>query len=182
MQPAQAQNQGAFPPSFQPPANMPNINFSAPVIRLGMSGPKGDAGGRGFGQDQGPRRGGLGFDGRDGPRDRLRENMQLSPPTREEVARTIFIGNITDGVGGDEGMQRILASAGGLRRWQRAIDQDGKSCTFGFAEFEDADSLAVAMEVFEDVEVPVKRVTADAKPDEEIAKTKLLVRAVRRIH
>src|SRR5579871_2896895 len=25
--------------TFQPPANMPNINFSAPIIRLGTSGP-----------------------------------------------------------------------------------------------------------------------------------------------
>ena len=42
MQPANMQQPGrpgGFPPNFQPPANMPNINFSAPVIRLGTSGP-----------------------------------------------------------------------------------------------------------------------------------------------
>src|SRR5438876_317489 len=28
---------GALPPSFQTPTNLPNINFSAPIIRLGTS-------------------------------------------------------------------------------------------------------------------------------------------------
>lgn len=166
MQQPQTFNAGGFPPSFQP-ANMPNINFSAPVIRLGTAGPgrpdTTQGGGIGGRRDEGAgggRRGaGLGFDGRGGDqgRDRMREAQSLIPPTREEVARTIFVGNITEGVGGDEGLQQILATAGGFRRWVRAVDADGKACTFGFAEFEDADSLATAAEVFADVDVPIRR-------------------------
>lgn len=109
----------------------------------------------------------------------MRDAQSLIPPTREEVARTIFIGNITDGVGGEDGMQRILATAGGLRRWIRAIDADGKPCSFGFAEFEDADSLATAAEIFVDVEVPSKTPTAKKAEDDngptEPETTKLLV-------
>lgn len=126
---------------------------------------------------------GLGFEGRGGDRDRYqRDNiMSLAPPTREEVARTIFIGNLTEGTGGDDGIQRILATAGGLRRWTRASDQDSKPCTFGFAEYEDADSLATACEIFQEIEVPIKKPTADdvKKEESEDAKpqmSKLLVR------
>ena len=43
--------------------------------------------------------------------------MSTLPPTREEIARTIFVGNIPDGVGGDDGMERILETAGKLVRW-----------------------------------------------------------------
>lgn len=118
---------------------------------------------------------GLGFEGRGGDRDRFpRDNiMSLAPPTREEIARTIFIGNITEGAGGDEGLQRILATAGGLRRWTRATDQDGKPCSFGFAEYEDADSLATACELFQDVEVPTHKPNAKVIKEEDEAEEKL---------
>lgn len=86
-------------------------------------------------------------------RDRDQMNT-LAPPTREEIARTIFVGNITDGCCGDEGLHRILGVAGGLRRWNRCLDADNKPCSFGFAEYEDADSLRTAGEVFTDVQVP----------------------------
>jgi hypothetical protein len=124
------------------------------------------------------RRRGLGSDMRgdqrgQGQQDRM---AHLVPPTREEIARTIFIGNITDGVGGDEGLERILRTAGGLRRWTRATDADGKPCKFGFAEFEDAESLETAAEIFKDVEVPTKRQTGPKKEDgEEVEMSKLLV-------
>lgn len=111
----------------------------------------------------GNRRGmGLGFEGRDRDQrgDRMRDQViALQPPTREEIARTIFVGNITEGCGGDEGMQRLLGVAGGLRRWNRSLDADGKPCTFGFAEYEDADSLRTASEVFKEVEVPKEKPT-----------------------
>jgi hypothetical protein len=91
--------------------------------------------------------------------------MNLAPPTKEEIARTIFIGNITEGVGGDEGLERILRCAGGLRRWTRCTDADNKPCKFGFAEYEDAESLETAAEIFQDVKVPVKRPGSKAKGD-----------------
>ena len=115
-------------------------------------------------------------------RQAVRESMmQLIPPTKEEIVRTIFIGGITEGAGGDEGIERILQCAGNLRRWIRAMDADNKACRFGFAEYEDPESLATAIEVLKDVEVPVKpqmvNVVKKEEDDEDIKieKSKLLV-------
>lgn len=92
--------------------------------------------------------------------------------------RTLFVGGITEGAGGDEGIERILRSAGILRRWIRATDANEKPCRFGFAEFEDPESLEVAVEVLKEVEVPVKRQVPraeDEKEDKEVEKSNLLV-------
>ena len=160
---------------------MPNINFTAPVIRLGTSGPAKPAGpdpGRGPAGDAG-RRAGLGATSMESQRQGMRDAMmQLQPPTKEEIVRTIFIGGITEGVGGDDGVERILRSAGNLRRWIRATDADDKPCKFGFAEYEDPDSLGTAVEVLKDVEVPVKRQTPSEGGDteeQEVEKSTLLV-------
>lgn len=108
--------------------------------------------------------------------------MQLVPPTKDEVIRTVFVGGITEGSGGDEGVERILQSAGNLRRWIRAMDADNKACRFGFAEYEDPESLATAIEVLKDVEVPVKPQAVNSikkeESDEEVKveKSRLLVR------
>jgi RNA-binding protein 25 len=122
-----------------------------------------------------PARRGLGND-RDGDR---RDNIQqVIPPSREEIARTIFVGNIPDGVGGDAGMERILETAGKLVRWTRATDANNKAQTFGFAEFADAQSLETAAEIFKDVQVPTKRQKAGEvkkEEDEEVETTKLQV-------
>ncbi|KAF2019403.1 hypothetical protein BU24DRAFT_419022 [Aaosphaeria arxii CBS 175.79] len=161
----------ALPPNWQPPANMPNINFNAPVIRLGTGGPQ-----RGAALDSPsarresgapPARRGLGMEGNRDDQGKGRDGLvMLIPPTREEIARTIFVGNIPEGAGGDEGMERILASAGNLRRWTRATDANNKIQTFGFAEYEDAQSLETAAEIFQDVLVPTKR-QEPRKPKEE---------------
>ncbi|MCJ1255496.1 hypothetical protein MMC24_003312 [Lignoscripta atroalba] len=180
---------GGFPPNFQPPPNMPNINFSAPVIRLGTSGPMkpstplgGDSGRRESNAEPRSARAGLGAgQGFEAQRQAVRESMmQLVPPTKEEIVRTIFIGGITEGAGGDDGMERILRCAGSLRRWTRAMDADNKACRFGFAEYEDPESLATAVDVLKDVEVPVKPQLANGikKEDSEdikIEKSRLLV-------
>lgn len=79
------------------------------------------------------------------------------PPTRDDILRTLFVGGITEGVGGAPGIEKLLSAAAKLRRWDKAIGADAKECTFGFAQFEDADSLAVAVEVLKDIEVPVKK-------------------------
>jgi hypothetical protein len=107
--------------------------------------------------------------------------MQLVPPTKEEIVRTIYVGGITEGSGGDEGIERILRSAGNLRRWVRAMDAENKACRFGFAEYEDPESLATAVEVLKVVEVPVKpQAVNNAKQEEDsedvkVEKSKLLV-------
>ena len=155
---------GGFPPNFQPPANMPKINFSAPVIRLGTTGPSkpampmGDGSRRDGAMDQRSGRPGLGAgQSMEAQRQMVRDNMmQLIPPTKDEILRTIFVGGITEGAGGDEGIERILRCAGNLRRWTRAMDADNKACRFGFAEYEDPASLATAVDVLKDVEVPIK--------------------------
>ena len=181
---------GGFPPNFQPPANMPNINFNAPVIRLGTTGsakptipPGGDASRRESNVEQRSARPGLGAaQGMDAQRQAIRDNIvSLVPPTKDEVLRTIFVGGITEGAGGDDGIERILQSAGNLRRWTRAMDADNKACRFGFAEYEDPESLATAIDVLRDVEVPVKQQSTNGVKKEEdgedtkIEKSKLLV-------
>lgn len=184
MQQANAQQpgrQGGFPANFQPPPNMPNINFSAPVIRLGTSGPAKPAGpeaGRERGAEGPGRRAGLGSTSAEGPRHYARDTMmQLQPPSRDEIVRTLFVGGITEGVGGDDGIERILQSAGNLRRWIRATDADEKPCRFGFAEFDDPESLETAVEILKEVEVPVKRQVprAEGEEEKEVEKSTLLV-------
>ncbi|KAH1514892.1 hypothetical protein KXX29_000719 [Aspergillus fumigatus] len=169
-----------FPPNFQPPPNMPNINFSAPVIRLGTSGPSKSATPDTSKEREAPgRRAGLGSTSLESQRQNVRDAMmQLQPPTREEIVRTIFVGGITEGAGGDEGIEKILRSAGNFRRWIRATDADDKPCKFGFAEYEDPESLGTAVEILKDVEVPVKRQTPSEegdKKEEEVEKSTLLV-------
>lgn len=36
----------------------------------------------------------------------------------------------------------------------RALDENGKACKFGFAEYEDPESLACAIQVLKDLEIP----------------------------
>ncbi|KAJ4291711.1 hypothetical protein N0V90_009606 [Kalmusia sp. IMI 367209] len=166
-----------LPANFQPPAGMPNINFSAPVIRLGTTGSQrgGNLDSLTGRRESGalPARRGLGMDDRDSRRE---DNRPLHPPTREEIARTIFVGNIPDGVGGDRGVIAILETAGNFTRFTRASDANGKPQTFGFAEYADAQSLRTATELFKDVHVPTKRQTPGEKKDrEDIETTKLQV-------
>jgi len=183
------QSQGNQAPGYAP--NFPpagNVDFNAPVVRIGFNAQNQNRdqdqyqrGGQGGGRDRrdgggDSRRGmGVGFDSRrddrGGGQFQGREQaMPLNPPSREEIMRTIFVGNITEGVGGDEGMYNILGCAGGLRRWTRVMDANNKPCTFGFAEFEDADSLRVACEVFQNVRVPKQRPTAkkESKPEQKL--------------
>lgn len=176
---------GGIPASFQPPTNMPNINFSAPVIRLGTGPAKSNApiSANGSGIDS---MSGGGSDRATAYTQNaqrmasMRENiMSLVPPTKEEIVRTIFVGGITEGAGGDEGIERILGSAGRLRRWDRAIDGAGKECSFGFAQYDDAESLATAVEILKDIEIPTKKQPPfdGTKKDgeDEVEKSKLLV-------
>ncbi|KAK1054225.1 hypothetical protein LTR74_015973 [Friedmanniomyces endolithicus] len=199
--PPAVQGQGQFPfqPQFQPP---PNFNWSSPTIRLGLDGPqvqdsgrddrRGNSGrgsnaeplgnrnrlGLGAGrEDRGDnRRGG----DRDLERERaaVRESMQAQqPPTREEVARTIFVGGLGDGAPGEEQLEDILRCAGKLRRWTRVRDADDRVCKFGFAEYEDVDSLEAANEIFSGgVEVPLlKKGVATTGEDGQVKMGQLLV-------
>ena len=167
---------------------MPKFDMNASVIRLGTGGPnkQQEAPSRGGGSNAEPlgQRRGLGMDRNlEQQRQQIRESMQaLLPPKSDEVLKTIFVGNITEGCRGDDGIERLLRTMGNLRKWTRAVDADNKPCTFGFAEYEDSESLQNAAEVLTDVYVPVENVTEDhiiKKEDEtkppEPKKVKLLV-------
>jgi hypothetical protein len=184
---AQGSRPSGLPASFQGPPNMPNINFSAPVIRLGTGPAKPAtpiAGGRSQTDPMSAGgRLGLGAErGMEAQRQAMRDNMMsLIPPTKEEIVRTIFVGGITEGVDGDDGVEKILCTAGRLRRWDRAVDANGKQCSFGFAQYDDAESLATAVEVLKDIEIPLKKqdpsdgVKKEDEEDVKVEKGKLLV-------
>ncbi|KAI0888747.1 uncharacterized protein GGS22DRAFT_152272 [Annulohypoxylon maeteangense] len=167
----QANRPSGLPSNFQAPPNMPNINFNAPVIRLGTSSTKPATPGMPGRKDSenqsssGPRAG-IGMDrGLDQTRQALRENMQaLVPPTREEIIRTVFVSGITDGISGNEGIEKILGAAGKVRRWDRATDSSGKEVAFGFAQFEDNESLWIASEVLKDIQIPIKKQVSSDEP------------------
>jgi hypothetical protein len=134
--------QGRPAAGFQAPPNFANFNVNAPVIRLGNIGKDGPSHG-----DGGHGRRGVGM------HHQPRENQVVIAPTREEVARTLFIGKLPPTMQ-DIDMERILRATGRLRKWMRAMDGDGKACSFGFAEFEDAESLQAAIDTLPDIEVP----------------------------
>ncbi|KAF2164347.1 hypothetical protein M409DRAFT_67878 [Zasmidium cellare ATCC 36951] len=166
-------------PNFAPP---PGINFNAPVIRMGGGGGGGGRGGRDNAESMGRGgRMGLGADRNlDRQRQEVRESMMaLQPPTREEVARTIFIGGLGEGTPGDDILQDLLACAGKLRRWTRAKDADDKKCKFGFAEYEDVESLEAAAEILKDVQVPLFNADGTVQKEEgedgDVKKSTLLV-------
>jgi hypothetical protein len=136
----------------------PGINTSASVIRLGTTGPPrpGDRAG-GMPDMTGGNRGraGLGMDqhgqGREGKR-------PLMPLTKEEIARTVYVGRIPKGVS-DETIERLLRCAGALRNWERVLKADGevffrywkeedKWISCGYAEYQDAPSLENCIAIF----------------------------------
>ena len=170
---AQANRPSGLPASFQPPPNLPNINFNAPVIRLGATMPPAKPGSSLAGDRSDTRtptsaRPGLGADrGMDHSRAQMRETMQsLVPPTMEERLRTLFVHKIPDGVGGEEGIQKLLSTVGKLRRWDSAQSHlsDHKGALFGFAQYEDPESLAAAVELLKNIEVPVKKQSPTENP------------------
>ncbi|KAI0165938.1 hypothetical protein GGR57DRAFT_512898 [Xylariaceae sp. FL1272] len=159
-----------MPPNFQAPPNMPNINFNAPVIRLGTLSAKpqgaGPPGRKDAETPSSSNRPGLGADrGLDQTRQAIRDNMQaLAPPSREEIVRTVFVSGITEGLGGNQVIEQLLAVAGNLRRWDRPLDSAGKELNFGFAQYDDAESLWRASKILRDIYVPIKRQTPSDTP------------------
>jgi DNA uptake protein ComE-like DNA-binding protein len=186
VQATHASRPGGIPASFQGPVNMPNINFSAPIIRLGTGPMKAGnmAGDRGTNGQDLMRRSGIGAERAMDPRGQLmRDNMMsLVPPTSDEIVRTIFVGGIPNTAGSDLVVERILSSPGRLRRWDRAVDATGKTCSFGFAQYDDAESLSNAVEVLKNIEIPTQKqpIKGDASVEkkdgqEDIEKSKLLI-------
>ncbi|KAF2150945.1 hypothetical protein K461DRAFT_243056 [Myriangium duriaei CBS 260.36] len=181
MSPPPGLNQAHTPQPGSAPMNFSQVpfNMNASVIRMGGAQPPAK-GGRQGGFDLGGSRdqaggnrgrAGLGADIGRQPRD-----TNLQPLTKEEVARTIYIGGLTEGAPSDATLEDILNAGRGLRRWSRVIDADGKPCDFGFAEYEDAASLEIAAKLFEELEVPVKKDGQIEKDEEDkVRNMKLLV-------
>lgn len=185
----QANRPSGLPSNFQAPPNMPNINFNAPVIRLGTGSgrsappaaqePERPSGG-------GHGRAGIGMErGSDQSRQPKEPIVTLVPPTHEEKLQTIFIYQIPESLHAADAMEKLLKAAGGLRRWDasNSTSDDRKGTKFGFALYNDPESLARAVKLLHDesIEVPVQRQSpgaTDAPEDdtyEGIEKTKLLV-------
>ena len=153
----------------------PNVNPLATVIRLTtpqLQGSMSEGIGRSnAGVGSSARRG----DNRTGER---QQQQTLAPPTKEELARTIFVGNIPPSLS-DENLERILRAVGNLRVWRRATHADGRKETFGFAEYEDAEGLEQATELLspDKVEIPIQPAVPVQGNDgqKEVEKAKLLV-------
>lgn len=167
---AQANRPSGLPPNFQPPANMPNINFNAPVIRLGTgAGKPGTPAGPDADRGQ-FNRSGLGMD-RGGDSRQPKEITQvLVPPTSEEKVRTLFVHEIPESLSG-HGIEKLLSACGKLRRFDAAasVTDDHKGVQFGFALFDDPESLSTAVKLLQEqtIEVPAKRQPATAnQPDD----------------
>lgn len=83
----------------------------------------------------------------------------LQPPTQEERLKTIFLHKVPASLGDDNGVERFLNQVGRLRRWDSATSNlsDHKGELFGFAQFDDPESLSIAVELLKDIELPVKK-------------------------
>lgn len=116
----------------------------------------------------------MGMDRRDGDRERGQNKevpLTVSPPTNDEKLRTIFLHQLPESVGSNAAVERLLGAVGRLRRWDAyPSGLDGqKGSKFGFAWFEDMESLAIAIRLLVDneVELPEKRQPGTAEPPAE---------------
>jgi hypothetical protein len=92
----------------------------------------------------------------------------LSPPTNDEKLRTMMLYRIPEGVRGDEGIQKLLGAVGSLRKWEPSpsIPDERAGKKYGFALFDDTESLANAVKLLhqEPVQVPVYRQASWSDP------------------
>ncbi|EQL00545.1 U1 snRNP-associated protein Usp107 [Ophiocordyceps sinensis CO18] len=187
---------GSLPPGMGPPPGMPSAPGMAPPPGVAHPNPQqasraaglppgtGASGGRGDGPSA-PSGGRSGMDrGGDQGRERAREQPQiLAPLTSDEKLRTIIIHQIPDGLGGDDGVQKVCNALGRLRKWESGDSLRSEQKTrLGVALFDDHESVSFALKLLgeQGIEVPVKRQqpTSDAIPDdgfEGIDKVKLNV-------
>ncbi|KAF4123098.1 PWI domain [Geosmithia morbida] len=154
---------------------MPNINFSAPVIRLGTgSGKPSMPASQEPDRPHGPSHGrpGLGADrgGDQGGRHQREQVQTLIPPSSEEKLRSLFVHDIPESLRIGNSLERLLGAAGKLKRWDAASstpDAPQKAgAKFGFAMYDDTESLATAVKLLVDqtVEVPLVRQQSVAEP------------------
>ena len=85
--------------------------------------------------------------------------QSLVPPTSEERLRTIFVNKIPSGIGGEDQVQKLFSVVGRMRRWDSGLSHksEHKGMLFGFAQYEDVESLSAAVDLLKEIEVPVKK-------------------------
>ncbi|KFH45283.1 snRNP-associated protein-like protein [Hapsidospora chrysogenum ATCC 11550] len=166
-----ANRPSGLPPNFQPPPNLPNINFNAPVIRLGTGSGKPGTPAQDADRPSQPSHGrpGLGMErGGDHGRQPRDAPQMLVPPSNEEKVRTIFVHRIPESLNTGDGIEKLLGAVGKLRRWDActSVMEEHKGAKFGFALYDDPESLSTAIKLLHEqtVEVPLKRQPAATNP------------------
>jgi hypothetical protein len=158
-------------PTFNAPPGMANINFSAPVIRLGAGlplKPQGFGGpNQGSGGEQPRTRPGLGADQNSNRMNQASQStfVVYPAPSKEDILKTIHVGNL--GNAPNTAIERALRSIGALKRFLRVTNTNNKPSTCGFAEWEDWESFAVAAQVLQNIELRIpKKEKAEKGSDE----------------
>ncbi|EPS38786.1 hypothetical protein H072_7452 [Dactylellina haptotyla CBS 200.50] len=146
-------------PAFTPPAGLPNINFNAPIIRLGTVSTK-----------QQPLPGTVSHTQPTGSSHlasasktplNLASGVSLSrdsasgfmPPTLDEQVKSVFVGSLPP-LFDDEWIERILKAAGPVKRWIRVSDENGNPRSFGFCEYETFEGVLAAVTTVHGLTVP----------------------------
>ncbi|KAK9239819.1 hypothetical protein V1525DRAFT_448538 [Lipomyces kononenkoae] len=93
-------------------------------------------------------------------------DSSLRPSTVDEQLRTIFIGSIPAELD-DFWLGRLLKAAGPLVGWIRIKDALGKPKEVAMAEYEDTETLGIAVEVLGDMEIPVVEIEEGEEVEDE---------------
>ncbi|KAK9248774.1 hypothetical protein V1506DRAFT_564220 [Lipomyces tetrasporus] len=93
-------------------------------------------------------------------------DSSLRPSTVDEQLRTIFVGSIPAELD-DFWLGRLLKAAGTLVGWTRIKDALEKSKDAALAEYEDMESLGIAIEVLSDMEIPVVEIEEGEEVEDE---------------
>ncbi|EWC44101.1 hypothetical protein DRE_07158 [Drechslerella stenobrocha 248] len=147
-------------PAFPPPASLPNINFNAPIIRLGTASTKQPAQSGISSHSQPtvsahPTQHSKASGSHNSSSSLSREPASgFIPPTVDEQVKSVFVGSLPSFLA-DEGVERILkVAAGPVRRWIRASDEGGKQRNFGFCEYETFEGILAAVTVIHGLNIP----------------------------
>ncbi|KAF3196833.1 Transcriptional activator of fatty acid utilization, variant 2 [Orbilia oligospora] len=145
-------------PAFTPPASLPNINFNAPIIRLGTASTKQQPLPGGSSHQQSP---GLSHPPANSKAP-LNQNSNSSstresasgfiPPTIDEQLKSVFVGSLPPFFE-DQWIERILKAAGPVRRWIRVSDEGGKPRNYGFCEYETFEGVLAALTAIHELSI-----------------------------
>ncbi|KAJ6264273.1 LOW QUALITY PROTEIN: hypothetical protein Dda_0417 [Drechslerella dactyloides] len=137
-------------PAFSPPASLPNINFNAPIIRLGTASTKQLAAPTTSSHSQPTASAHQNQSSKSSTAQNPGSSLSREPasafipPTVDEQIKSVFVGSLPP-LFPDEWIERILkVAAGPVRRWIRVSDEGGKPRNFGFCEYETFEGVSAA--------------------------------------